>query len=87
MVGEVTHIVNESLSIIIITKEELSENRQDLHKIIGGFKITGYKVRKYYINIGRRSISGWPVCTALYTVRMYYTGSKKNHMAGFFSGT
>ena len=66
------------MSVINITRLEMSENRQALNKIIGSLANLDVKIRQYYTSIRKRGVSSWTICTIIFTTRLYYSGNKNS---------
>ena len=74
----IANAVDENISLINITRVEMSENRQALNKIIGILANLYVKLGNVATSIRKRGVSGCTICTIIFTIRFYFTGNKKN---------
>ena len=54
---EIAHVVNENISVINITRIEMSENRKALKELADKPGKFGCKIWQYYISIRKRCVS------------------------------
>ena len=78
---EMAHVIDENISVINITRVEMSQNRQTLNKIIGILAVLDAKLGNITQALGG-SISGWAFCAAVLTTRLCDSSSQKNYLAG-----
>ena len=72
---KIAHITDENISVINVTRVEMSENRQAINKIIGSLSLLDSKIGKGF--------SGKSIYSVILTIRFCYSGNKKNYLAGW----
>ena len=74
------HVIDESISVINVTRVEMAENRQTINKLIVSLNVSNYKLRNITQAL-EGGISSWAICSIISTTGCYYSDSKKNYWA------
>ena len=62
------HVVDENISVINITRVEMSENRQALNKMLGSLANLDVELGNITQAL-EKGVSSWTMCTIIFTVR------------------
>ena len=80
---EMAHVIDENISVINITRFELSQNRQTLNKIIGSLTVLDTKLGNITEALEREVFQVGQFCAVVLTTRLCDSSSQKNYFAGW----